>query len=117
MATFYKENLYKMFYRWHLSSDRWAKMYSNRSSKCCKYDKKPGTYLVDLWYSKKIGKKIHICLVKIIKKHIDFKAELFLLGIPESIDKQNVYLIPHILTAARIIFAQYWKNEEAPTDQ
>ena len=23
----------------------------------------------------------------------------------------------HILTAARIIFTQYWKNEETPTDQ
>ena len=52
--------------------------------------------------------KIHTWLVKIIKKHVDFRPELFLLGIiPESVDKQNVYLILHILTAMRIIFAQY----------
>ena len=49
---------------------------------------------------------------------VDFKSELFLLGIiPESVAKQNVYLILHILTATRIIFAQYLKNEETPTDE
>ena len=52
------------------------------------------------------------------KKHVDFRPELFLLGIiPESVHRQNVYLILHILTAARIIYAQYWKNEGTPTDQ
>ena len=31
--------------------------------------------------------------------------------------KQNVYLILHIFIATRIIFAQYWKNEETPPDE
>ena len=51
-------------------------------------------------------------------KNVCFKPELFLLGIsPEDLDKQLVYLTLHIVTTARIVFAQHWKNEEIPTEE
>ena len=36
LATSYKENLYKMFYRWHLPPSRLAKISANISNKCWK---------------------------------------------------------------------------------
>ena len=54
----------------------------------------------------------------ILKNPLSSRPELFLLGIiPESVDKQNVYVMLHNLTATRIIFTQYWKNEETPPDE
>uniref|UniRef100_A0A8C7DXU6 AIG1-type G domain-containing protein n=1 Tax=Naja naja TaxID=35670 RepID=A0A8C7DXU6_NAJNA len=38
MATMYRENLYKMFYRWHLSQARLAKMFKNMSTRHLVWD-------------------------------------------------------------------------------
>ena len=49
---------------------------------------------------------------------IAYKPKLFLFNIvPESIEKEKRYLIIHVTTAARILFAKYWKNEATPTIQ
>uniref|UniRef100_A0A2D4M4I4 Uncharacterized protein n=1 Tax=Micrurus spixii TaxID=129469 RepID=A0A2D4M4I4_9SAUR len=55
---------------------------------------------------------------KMTKQHIDFKPELFLLGIiPETYSKELKYLIVNVLTAARIVFAKNWKNEKIPMQE
>uniref|UniRef100_A0A2D4IHE8 Uncharacterized protein n=1 Tax=Micrurus lemniscatus lemniscatus TaxID=129467 RepID=A0A2D4IHE8_MICLE len=68
--------------------------------------------------ARKYWSKIHTWLEKMIKQHIDLKPEIFLLGImPEGYDKGTIYLILHVLTTVRIVFAQYWKNENTPSDE
>uniref|UniRef100_A0A2D4JTW9 Reverse transcriptase zinc-binding domain-containing protein n=1 Tax=Micrurus paraensis TaxID=1970185 RepID=A0A2D4JTW9_9SAUR len=72
MATAYKENLYKMFYRWHLPPARLAKMFNNLSAKCWKCNQTPGTYYHMWWTCMKARKywtKIHTWLEKMIKQH------------------------------------------------
>ena len=55
--------------------------------------------------------------LKCFKKHTEFKPEMFLFGIsPYDFDRKNVYLTLHVLTAARIMFAQYW-GEKLPTEE
>uniref|UniRef100_A0A8C5SHQ7 Uncharacterized protein n=1 Tax=Laticauda laticaudata TaxID=8630 RepID=A0A8C5SHQ7_LATLA len=52
------------------------------------------------------------------QKHIDFKPEIFLLGIvPEIYSKEMIYLIVNVLTAARIVFAKNWKNKKIPMEE
>uniref|UniRef100_A0A2D4PVR6 Uncharacterized protein n=1 Tax=Micrurus surinamensis TaxID=129470 RepID=A0A2D4PVR6_MICSU len=47
----------------------------------------------------------------------NMKPETFLLGmIQGNYSKGNTYLVLHILTAARIAYAQCWKNPEIPAD-
>uniref|UniRef100_A0A2D4KE11 Uncharacterized protein n=1 Tax=Micrurus paraensis TaxID=1970185 RepID=A0A2D4KE11_9SAUR len=72
-----------------------------------------------MWWTcteaKKYWTRIHMWLEKMIKK--DLKPETFLLGIlPESYNKELKYLIINVLRAARIVFAQNWKNEKIPMD-
>lgn len=49
LATSYKENLHKMFYRWHMSPAKLAKMFPNVASKCWKCRNKEGTYYHMWW--------------------------------------------------------------------
>ena len=51
------------------------------------------------------------------KQEIEFKLEIFLLGLlPNTVDIQSYYFILHVLTAARLIWAQVWKDENPPND-
>lgn len=53
-----------------------------------------------------------------MKQNIKFKPEICLLGIvPETGNKENNYLMLHILTAARMAWAQWWETEKVPTDE
>ncbi|KAF7244640.1 hypothetical protein EYD10_09237 [Varanus komodoensis] len=121
LATSYKENLYKMFYRWYLSPNRLAKMYPNMSNRCWKCKHKSGTFYHMWWTCDKAKKywiKIHKWLEEMLQKPLTFKPEVFLLGIvPDDLSKQAMYLTLHVTTAARIAFAQHWKSEEPPTDE
>uniref|UniRef100_A0A670ZPK2 Reverse transcriptase zinc-binding domain-containing protein n=1 Tax=Pseudonaja textilis TaxID=8673 RepID=A0A670ZPK2_PSETE len=98
----YKENLYKMFYRWHLPPSRLAKMHPNMSPHCWKCRKKEGTFF-HMWWScaetQKYWKKIKTWLEEITKEQIEYKPESFLLGIfDKQISKKTKYITIHILT-------------------
>uniref|UniRef100_A0A2H6N391 Reverse transcriptase zinc-binding domain-containing protein n=1 Tax=Micrurus carvalhoi TaxID=3147026 RepID=A0A2H6N391_9SAUR len=45
----YKENLYKMMYRWHLAPARLAKIYPTVNPKCWKCNEKHGTFYHQWW--------------------------------------------------------------------
>uniref|UniRef100_A0A670ZAD8 Reverse transcriptase domain-containing protein n=1 Tax=Pseudonaja textilis TaxID=8673 RepID=A0A670ZAD8_PSETE len=117
----YKENMYKMLYRWHLSPSRLAKMNTNSSPKCWKCKNIEGTYFHMWWTCKEAQKywqKIRKWLEEITKEQIEYKPEFFLLGISDKhFPKKTKYIIIHILTAARLAFAQCWKSSCLPTDQ
>ena len=52
----------------------------------------------------------------IIQKKLNFKPEIALLNImPEITDKKIKYCLMYILIAARLLWAQKWKNEDVPT--
>ncbi|KAF7236098.1 hypothetical protein EYD10_17095, partial [Varanus komodoensis] len=97
LATSYKENLYKMFYRWYLLPNQLAKMLPNMSNRCwkCKHD--VGTFYHMWWtceYVKKYWIKIHKWLEEMLQKPLAFKPEIFLLGIvPENISKQENFRV------------------------
>uniref|UniRef100_A0A670ZNF7 Reverse transcriptase zinc-binding domain-containing protein n=1 Tax=Pseudonaja textilis TaxID=8673 RepID=A0A670ZNF7_PSETE len=117
----YKENLYKMFYRWHLPPSRLAKMHPNMSPYCWKCKKKEGTFF-HMWWTctetQNYWKKIQTWLEEITKEQIEYKPESFLLGIfDKQISKKAKYITIHILTAARLAFAQYWKQHQIPSDE
>uniref|UniRef100_A0A8C6XLP4 Reverse transcriptase zinc-binding domain-containing protein n=1 Tax=Naja naja TaxID=35670 RepID=A0A8C6XLP4_NAJNA len=120
LATPYKENLYKLFYRWHITPTRLAKINNKFSPICWKCNKERGTYY-HIWWSCKKAQEFwnEICkwLREICDEEIYFKPEFFLLGITTKIyPKETFYLMIHIITAARMTFAQNWKNTETPTE-
>uniref|UniRef100_A0A2D4LG50 Uncharacterized protein n=1 Tax=Micrurus spixii TaxID=129469 RepID=A0A2D4LG50_9SAUR len=73
--------------------------------------------------AKRYWTKIHTWLEKMIEQHINLRPEIFLVGIiPETYvslhtSKDKKYLIIHVVTAAKIVFAQNWKNEKIPTEE
>ncbi|KAF7245551.1 LINE-1 retrotransposable element ORF2 protein [Varanus komodoensis] len=89
-------------------------MFPNMSNRCwkCKHD--VGTFSHMWWtceYVKKYWIKIHKRLEEMLQKPLAFKPEIFLLGIvPENISKQEMYLILHLITVAKIALAQYRKK-------
>ena len=53
---------------------------------------------------------------EIVQQKLSFKPEMLLLNImPEIIDKKIKYSLLYIFTAARLLWAQKWKNVETPT--
>lgn len=118
-SSSYKENLFKMFHRWHLPLSRLAKMFPNLSNKCWKCKNQEGTYYHQWWTCDRVKKYwigIYKLLKQITKQNIEFKPEIFLLGmLPGSGDKEINYLIVHILTAARLVWAQGGKKKQSLT--
>ena len=57
-------------------------------------------------------------LQKILKKNIEKKPDFFLLGILED-DQEEKYgnLLLYMITAARMVYAQYWKKENTRTKE
>uniref|UniRef100_A0A670Z8X3 Reverse transcriptase zinc-binding domain-containing protein n=1 Tax=Pseudonaja textilis TaxID=8673 RepID=A0A670Z8X3_PSETE len=96
-----------------LSPSRLAKMNPNMSSRCWKCKSPEGTFFHTWWSCKttqKFWQKIRKWLEEITKEQIDYKPEFFLLGISDRyLSKKTKYVIIHILTAARLAFAQCWK--------
>ena len=53
---------------------------------------------------------------EIVQQKLSFKPEMLLLNIMAEItDKKIKYSLLYIFTAARLLWAQKWKNEEIPT--
>uniref|UniRef100_A0A2D4M009 Reverse transcriptase zinc-binding domain-containing protein n=1 Tax=Micrurus spixii TaxID=129469 RepID=A0A2D4M009_9SAUR len=97
----YKENLYKMLYRWHLAPSRLAKMYPKVNSTCWKCKGNNGTFFHLWWKCPEITKfwiRIKVWIEEIIQDRLKWKLELFLLGIIKRDYSLRVrYLIIHIL--------------------
>lgn len=120
LATFYKKKLYKMLYRWHFPPAKLAKMFPNTLNKCWKCKNHEGTYYHAWWTCDKARKywvKIHMWIKLMPKQEIEFKPEIFLLGLlANNMNTQSSYLILHVLTAARLVQAQLWKEGSPPKD-
>uniref|UniRef100_A0A2D4PTF2 Reverse transcriptase zinc-binding domain-containing protein n=1 Tax=Micrurus surinamensis TaxID=129470 RepID=A0A2D4PTF2_MICSU len=102
----YKENQYKICYQWYLAPSRLADMYPNVNPTCWKCKQARGTFFHAWWLcpkSKKYWKKIRLWIKEITSIQLEFKPEIFLLGMLKG-DYANEmkYLILHIITAARI---------------
>uniref|UniRef100_A0A2D4PLL3 Uncharacterized protein n=1 Tax=Micrurus surinamensis TaxID=129470 RepID=A0A2D4PLL3_MICSU len=53
-----------------------------------------------------------------VKQKVDFRPETFLLGIiNEKYNKGTIYLMIHIVTVVRLVYAQNWKNEDTPVER
>lgn len=66
----------------------------------------------------KYWKKIRKWIQEIVGEDIDLAPETFLLGIlKRAYGKKKRYLIIHITTAARLIYAQYWKEKGLPPEE
>uniref|UniRef100_A0A2D4KBR9 Reverse transcriptase zinc-binding domain-containing protein n=1 Tax=Micrurus paraensis TaxID=1970185 RepID=A0A2D4KBR9_9SAUR len=121
LSTAYKENQYKMFYRWHLVLARLAEMYPNTKSECWKCKRKDEMFFHMWWQCPKARKcwaKVQRWLQEITEHQIEFKPKLFLLGIIKGkLSKQIQYIILHIITAARVVFPQSWKLENIASEE
>uniref|UniRef100_A0A2D4GFT4 Reverse transcriptase zinc-binding domain-containing protein n=1 Tax=Micrurus corallinus TaxID=54390 RepID=A0A2D4GFT4_MICCO len=95
LVILFKENLYKLFYRWHIPPSRLAIMYSKLSPTCWKCNKEKGTYYHLWWSCKKAQKywqKLHKWLEEICGMKIEHRPEFFLLGINmRKYDKENIF--------------------------
>uniref|UniRef100_A0A2D4IQL6 Reverse transcriptase zinc-binding domain-containing protein n=1 Tax=Micrurus lemniscatus lemniscatus TaxID=129467 RepID=A0A2D4IQL6_MICLE len=96
-------------------------MYSNRKPECWKCKQKDETFFHMWWQCPKARKywaKIQRWLQEITEYQLELKPELFLLGrIKGKFSKQIQYIILHMITAARIVFAQSWKLENIPSEE
>lgn len=113
-----KENVMKMFYRWYLTPMKLSKMYKV-DNKCWKCKDKEGSFY-HMWWEcgkvKQFWEKIYIELKKILKYTFTKKSEIFLLGIlGHEIKKEDCKLVYYAVTAARVVLAQMWKQQETPT--
>uniref|UniRef100_A0A670J1I6 Reverse transcriptase domain-containing protein n=1 Tax=Podarcis muralis TaxID=64176 RepID=A0A670J1I6_PODMU len=113
-----KENVMKMFYRWYITPMKLSKMYKV-CNKCWKCKDKEGTFHHMWWECRKVKdfwEKIYIELKKILKYTFTKKPEIFLLGIlGNEIKKKDRKFVYYAVTAARVILAQKWKQQEIPT--
>uniref|UniRef100_A0A2D4GQQ4 Reverse transcriptase zinc-binding domain-containing protein n=1 Tax=Micrurus corallinus TaxID=54390 RepID=A0A2D4GQQ4_MICCO len=96
-------------------------MYPKMSPICWKCKKKEGTYY-HMWWScpeaRKYWLKIKEWLQGITNEQLELEPELFQLGIfKKKYVKSTKYLLLYILTAARIAFAQCWKQPSIPSEK
>uniref|UniRef100_A0A2D4M7V7 Reverse transcriptase zinc-binding domain-containing protein n=1 Tax=Micrurus spixii TaxID=129469 RepID=A0A2D4M7V7_9SAUR len=100
---------------------RLAKMYPNMKPACWKNKKTQSTFY-HMWWScpeaQRYWTKIRQWLQEIVKEQIEFEQELFMLGIfKKKYEKKIKCIVLHILTAARISYAQCWKHSYTTPDE
>lgn len=115
-STYLTENYYKMFYRWHLSPLKLAKIKGNKDSSCWKC-KQPNASYYHMWWecpeATKFWKLIHAKMQDILQIEFELNPKLYLLNIMEDVkvklnqDERGVVL--YLVTAARLTFARHWK--------
>uniref|UniRef100_A0A670HWB0 Reverse transcriptase domain-containing protein n=1 Tax=Podarcis muralis TaxID=64176 RepID=A0A670HWB0_PODMU len=112
-----KENMMKMLYRWYLSPVRLAKMY-RVDNKCWKCKLIEGTFFHQWWECKKVKsfwEEIYNEMKKILRYTFVKRPEAFLLGIVgKDIRRKDHKFFQYAVTAARMVLAQRWKQEEIP---
>ena len=116
-----RENFMKMIYRWYLTPVKLAKMYRNCDNTCWKCRGSEGSFFHMWWACRKASgywEIIYNELKKILKFTVPKKPEAFLLGIVGSeIPKKCKKVYMYAITAARILYAQRWKQEETPSKE
>uniref|UniRef100_A0A803SUG8 Reverse transcriptase domain-containing protein n=1 Tax=Anolis carolinensis TaxID=28377 RepID=A0A803SUG8_ANOCA len=117
-ATELKENWIKMFYRWYWTPQKLSNFNKKISNKCWKCNDQVGTFYHCWWTCKKAKiywKKIHQAIQKMLQINIELDPKYFLLGmINIEKDKDKEILFNYLTTAARIVYARYWKKNEIP---
>ena len=95
-----------------------SKMYKGVSGKCWKCKDQEGTFYHLWWTCKKaktFWKRIHSIVQKILKTTIELKPGTFLLGLMDkNVKDKGGSLFSYMITAARLLYAQKWKNETIP---
>uniref|UniRef100_A0A803TK04 Reverse transcriptase domain-containing protein n=1 Tax=Anolis carolinensis TaxID=28377 RepID=A0A803TK04_ANOCA len=114
-----KENWWKMFYRWHFTPNKLGSINKNNSTKCWKCGETEGTYH-HMWWTCRIAKefwiKIHEYTQKILGKKLPKLPEIFLLNISRiQAGSNDEKILTFLSTAARIVFARYWRQSKGPT--
>ncbi|CAI5777053.1 Hypothetical predicted protein [Podarcis lilfordi] len=114
-----KENIMKMIYRWYMTPVKLAKIYHSPNNKCWKCKENEGTFF-HLWWTcpriKAFWEIIYNELKKVFKYIFLKKPEAFLLGIVgQLVPKKDRTFFMYATTAARILFAKYWKTQDLPT--
>jgi len=116
-----RENMYKMIYRWYLSPEVLFKSKIRNTNICWKCNNKKGSFY-HIWWScekaKRYWTKINKYISEILGFDIQMKPEIYLLGKIEDImiKRQNILFL-YLSTAARVNYAQYWKEEKIPTKE
>ena len=108
-----------MMYCWYLTPSKLSKMYNGVSSVCWKCLQGEGTFY-HLWWTcgkaKKFWNQICTIIQKILKVNLQLKPELFLLGLmDQQFEKQHGTLFLYMITAARLLYAQRWKDAQVPS--
>uniref|UniRef100_A0A670IZP3 Reverse transcriptase domain-containing protein n=1 Tax=Podarcis muralis TaxID=64176 RepID=A0A670IZP3_PODMU len=113
-----RENMLKMLYRWYMTPVKLAKMYKT-DNKCWKCRQKEGTFYHLWWECRKVKsfwEEIYNEMKKILSYTFVKKPEAFLLGmVGKDIKRKDCKIFQYAVTAARIVVAQKWKQEESPT--
>lgn len=117
-CTGLKENYYKMIYRWYLTPKKLALMYKGIPNKCWKCKQEIGSF-IHMWWNCKEAKRfwemIYNELKRIFKLNFPKNPETFLLGIEYNVLPKNFWsLFMYLTTAARLVYAQQWKNVNVP---
>uniref|UniRef100_A0A803TUP7 Reverse transcriptase domain-containing protein n=1 Tax=Anolis carolinensis TaxID=28377 RepID=A0A803TUP7_ANOCA len=116
-----KENWLKSFHRWYITPKKLGEMYKETQNTCWKCKTHIGSYFHSWWScseTRKYWKMIHLESQKILKKTFPLKPEYYLLGLTDletNFNSNEDKIFTYISTAARIIFAKYWKLQDVPT--
>lgn len=123
VCTMYKENAYKVLYRWYLVPSGLRMIYSSTSDRCRRGCRDCGDFL-HIWWSCPIiemyFREVLSLIDAILGIQLPFHPLVVILG---AVDEQEMYplksypsfLITQILLAAKLSPAAHWKNRMAPS--
>ena len=116
MSVRIKENCYKVIWRWYLMLVKPNIINKNVLSLCWRCKKEKGTY-IHMWWSCELRKQEWKQIFKEIREitglNIQMSPSMALLNLvkKDQLLKENKDLIVIMITAARLIFARNWKND------
>uniref|UniRef100_A0A803TZX7 Reverse transcriptase domain-containing protein n=1 Tax=Anolis carolinensis TaxID=28377 RepID=A0A803TZX7_ANOCA len=114
-----KENQYKMQYRWYITPKKLGHYRKNTRTKFWKCQEKEGNFFHMWWTctkSKKYWNEIHKECGKIMKKNLQMRPELYLLGLTNTkLDMNEEKILNYLIIGARIVFARVWRSNQIPS--
>ena len=112
-----RENMIKMFYRWHITPYKLSKMYRNASKKCWRCDEVGNWY--HLWWECKqiesFWREIHLEIELICNIKFKRTPEAYLIGIttPDIPMRVRSFFL-YATTAAKTLIGTKWKSATVP---
>lgn len=111
-----KDNCYKMLFRWYMSQKEIANINKGTSTKCWKSQAHKG-FFYHMWQicnkTKKSWTEIYRKISKVLKCNLQKNPEMFLLELNmKTINIIDRVPLRYMITAARILYAQFWKQEK-----